>query len=435
MLRKWKWMVVFVVAVMLAACIPFGVKVWRWGIREVFEHFTYRPRFLRSIPESNGIPRLYINTKSGIMVKTKDSYVDADYAIYLEGGLVQHGEIGVKGHGNTTWDKPKKSYMCKFDEETSVLGLPAAKKWILLNPYNDKSLVRNDYAYHIASTIYTNMKWTPHLVDVEVVMNDRFLGVYQLAEKVDLGPGRVDVGPGGVVMEFSRREDPYLQTDHAYMMFKDPRKHLPKGQIEAWTEVIERFEENLYAPDFGSYRRYFDVPSFIDWYLVNEFTKNHDAAYGGSTYWYYDPADDVLHFGPVWDFDISCGNIDYDGCEKTDGFFINQFPYFRRMIQDPGFQEELRARWNETKEQLMAETRSYIPEHVAYLSKATKWNYTVWKTLGVDIWPHADAGDTYEEQIAYLENWLEERYVWMDKAINEGDLTIVHKGQVDRSDR
>ena len=105
------------------------------------------------------------------------------------------------------------------------------------------------------------------------------------------------------------------------------------------------------------------------------------------------------------------------------------------MIQDPGFQEELRARWNETKEQLMAETRSYIPEHVAYLSKATKWNYTVWKTLGVDIWPHADAGDTYEEQIAYLENWLEERYVWMDKAINEGDLTIVHKGQVDRSDR
>ena len=73
MLRKWKWMVVFVVAVMLAACIPFGVKVWRWGIREVFEHFTYRPRLLRSIPESNGIPRLYINTKSGIMVKTKES--------------------------------------------------------------------------------------------------------------------------------------------------------------------------------------------------------------------------------------------------------------------------------------------------------------------------------------------------------------------------
>ena len=164
---------------------------------------------------------------------------------------------------------------------------------------------------------------------------------------------------------------------------------------------------------------YFNIPSFIDWYLVNDSTKNHDAAYGGSTYWYYDPDDDMLTFGPVWDFDISCGNIDYDGCEKTDGFWINQFPYFARLCEDPLFIQAVKDRWNETKDQLMAETRSYIPQHVAFLSEATKWNYTVWKTLGVDIWPHADAGDTYEQQISYLQDWLEARYVWMDAAINE----------------
>lgn len=418
MRQKRKWLLVAVSFLVLVLCIPFGVKCVRWGIGEVREHFPYRPRLLSSIPLSNGIPRLYVNTKTGVMVKTKLHYVDADYAFYVDGERVMQGTFGIKGHGNTTWDKPKKSYMFRFDEDTSVLGLPAARKWILLNPYNDKSLVRNDYAYHIADVVYTNLKWTPHLIDVEVVMNGSFLGVYQLAEKVSVGKGRVDVPPGGVVMEFSRAEAPYMRTEHAYMMFKDPKKNLPEGQIEKWEAVIRSFESHLYAPDFGSLRDYFDIPSFIDWYLVNEFTKNHDAAYGGSTYWYYDPDDDMLTFGPVWDFDISCGNIDYDGCEKTDGFWINQFPYFARLCEDPLFIQAVKDRWNETKDQLMAETRSYIPQHVAFLSEATKWNYTVWKTLGVDIWPHADAGDTYEQQISYLQDWLEARYLWMDAAIN-----------------
>ncbi len=207
------------------------------------------------------------------------------------------------------------------------------------------------------------------------------------------------------------------------MLFKDPKKNLPKGELEKWKEVVLHFEQELYSPGFGSYRECFDVASFIDWYLVNEFTKNHDAVYGGSTYWSYDPGDGKLHFGPIWDFDISCGNIDYDGCEDPEGFWVSGFCYFPRLIEDPLFLKELKDRWNETKESLLAESRSYIPEHVRYLSEAAKWNYTVWKTLGVDIWPHAEAGDTYEAQIAYLQDWIEKRYVWMDKAIEQLEAT------------
>lgn len=59
-----------------------------------------------------------------------------------------------------------------------------------------------------------------------------------------------------------------------------------------------------------------DENSVIDWYIVNEFTKNNDAIFFSSVYIYYNPEDQKLHFGPNWDFDISCGNINYNGCDN-----------------------------------------------------------------------------------------------------------------------
>lgn len=398
-----------------------GIPVGKRAYQEYREHVPYRYISLKRIPEDNGIPRLYINTKTGIMVKTKEHYVDADMAVYVGGEKDKAWEVRIKGHGNTTWDKPKKAYLLRFAKPVSLMGYPAAEKWVLLNPYNDKSLIRNDLAYHLGQEIFTNLHWTPHLTDVEVVMNGKFLGVYQLAEKIDLGTGkgRVEVAPGGTLMEFHKQEDYTITTSRGVRMIsKDPKKNVPSKDFEHWKQVVQDFEDRIYNDDFGSYDEVFDTPSFIDWYLVNEFTKNHDVEYGGSTYWYYDPADDMLHFGPIWDFDISCGNIHYDDCDNPEGFYANRFVYASRLLEDPAFVQRVKDRWNEIKEPLLAETRAYVPEHVAFLAKATEWNYKVWKTLDVDIWPHAHAGETYEEQIAYLVDWLEKRYTWMDAAIN-----------------
>jgi hypothetical protein len=50
---------------------------------------------------------------------------------------------------------------------------------------------------------------------------------------------------------------------------------------------------------------FIDVPSAIDFHLVKEFTKDHDAGFWHSHYFWWDPVvgDGKFHFGPAWDFD------------------------------------------------------------------------------------------------------------------------------------
>ncbi|GHV89367.1 hypothetical protein AGMMS50267_17270 [Spirochaetia bacterium] len=56
---------------------------------------------------------------------------------------------------------------------------------------------------------------------------------------------------------------------------------------------VQAAEDALFSSEFKDtetgYRKYLDVDSFIDWYFVNEITKNPDAQFYSSVYMYYDP--------------------------------------------------------------------------------------------------------------------------------------------------
>jgi hypothetical protein len=66
------------------------------------------------------------------------------------------------------------------------------------------------------------------------------------------------------------------------------------------------FEDALYSDDFADehlgYKRYIDLPSLVDYFIVNELGHNVDG-YRLSTYMYKDrdSIDSLLHFGPLWD--------------------------------------------------------------------------------------------------------------------------------------
>lgn len=49
-------------------------------------------------------------------------------------------------------------------------------------------------------------------------------------------------------------------------------------------------------------------------------------------------------------------------------------------------------------------------------------NFSRWNILGKYVWPNADGyanRNTYESEVAYMQNWLNERIDWLDAAINE----------------
>ncbi|MCS2404190.1 CotH kinase family protein [Bacteroides salyersiae] len=61
------------------------------------------------------------------------------------------------------------------------------------------------------------------------------------------------------------------------------------GERHKWiSDYVNKAEEALLGSNFldetEGYANYFDKVSFVDWYLINEITKNNDACFFSSCY-------------------------------------------------------------------------------------------------------------------------------------------------------
>ena len=105
----------------------------------------------------------------------------------------------VRGRGNTSWKWPKKPCRIDFPDRTSLLGMPAARHWVLLANYPDRTLMRNLVAMKVSSM--TSLAWTPRCVPVELVMNGKHEGSYLLMEKVEVDRNRVNGRPPRIQLQ------------------------------------------------------------------------------------------------------------------------------------------------------------------------------------------------------------------------------------------
>ncbi|CAN0606076.1 unnamed protein product, partial [Ectocarpus sp. 12 AP-2014] len=79
------------------------------------------------------------------------------------------------------------------------------------------------------------------------------------------------------------------------------------------SDYVYQFENALISEDFedsvNGYTAYIDVDSFIDFFILNEISNNIDG-YRLSTFMHKEK-NEKLKMGPVWDFNIAFGNVDY----------------------------------------------------------------------------------------------------------------------------
>ena len=80
------------------------------------------------------IPEIMIEIENHQEVIEKDEYLNATITVHGKGLFpdIPTTTTRIKGRGNSTWGKPKKPYRLKLDTEASILGLGAAKDWVLL---------------------------------------------------------------------------------------------------------------------------------------------------------------------------------------------------------------------------------------------------------------------------------------------------------------
>lgn len=386
----------------------------------------------------SGLPVLEIDTQ-GIIIYQKSEWIRASYSLLDEAGNpLSNGETGIRGRGNTTWDMPKKPYNLNLDSAASLFYMPSQRRFALLANYADKTLLRTSVAFEKLGKIFDNLAWTPKSRHVDLYLNGSYRGVYQLTENVRVDRNRVNInsispsnGDGGFLLEISARlEDEFNFTTKRGVPFNcsspdDNLDRLINGKnltvFDKIKSYIQEVEDVLYSDNFkdetAGWQKYLDAGTFVDWYLVNEITKNNDAIFFSSVYMYYDNVKRKLFMGPLWDFDISLGNIDYNGNDNPAGFWIRGSLWVSRLFEDPYFVSAVKARWNEKKAELNTVSQ-YIDESAAYLRKAQTQNFQKWLILDKYVWPNAEVPGSYSGEIAYLKTWFQKRTEWLDSAIN-----------------
>ena len=376
-----------------------------------------------------GLPIIYVNT-NGVAIDSKEDYVEGVASII--GGenypdLVE-AEMKIKGRGNSTWWQGgvwgKKPYQIKFDDKTEVLNIPKDKKWVLLAELSDKSLIRNKISREMGDI--SRFDYVPKAEYVELFINDQHAGTYLMGQKVEESKNRVNVGDKGYLIEIDQtnridEDDVYFTTDgwskfpSNLFNIKEPSLELNSSEYNLIKNHIINFEEALFGDNFTDanlgYRAFIDLDSFIDWYLINEICKNQDAATYSSIYFNYIPGEKIK-MGPLWDFDLAYGNVDYSNATYPEGFHIKSNPWYKRMFEDPYFNSLVKDRflYYETNLDMLLNKIDLIEK---YLEKSQQKNFEIWPILGQYVWPNPVYYDTHHEEVEHLKDWIEQRMTWL----------------------
>ncbi len=381
-----------------------------------------------SIKYFTGLPIVYVDTEEKKPIDSKDDYVKGTIRIVsnnLNGVPDFEGPMKIKGRGNSTWSMPKKPYKIKFDSKVSLLGEPEDKEWVLLANYADKTQLRNEIAFFIGEI--SALEYTPRTNFVEVVLNGVYNGTYQLGEQLKISKNRVNVGDDGFLLEVDMKavaEDITFKVPHILQKIniKDPEVEVGDEAYNFVVDYMDIVDSVLFSEDFADpingYSKYIDVESFVDWYLINEITKNPDSRFDTSCYMNLS-RNSKLKMGPIWDFDIACGNIDYHvQAADPEGFWINgSVPWYKRLFEDPTFVSLIKERFayfNGKQNEIFAE----INRNAEYLQYAAVENNNKWGTLYNYTWPNNEILGSYQNEVQTMKNWLIRRFEWLNTAIS-----------------
>ena len=426
--------------------------------------------FSQSFTMSN-LPIVVLNTNGKQIVNEPKVMVDMKI-IYNGVGKMNlltdtkydyQGKIGIEFRGSTSQDLfPKKPYGFETWDNAgksinvSVLGLPAESDWIFYPSYNDKTLMNNVFVMKMARDM--GGMYSSRTQYVEMVLDNQYMGVYVLMEKIKRDANRVNVTKiepkdvagnaltGGYIFKIDKTTGsdkegwaskiaPSAGNGKINYLYDTPKAaDLALEQRNYLRAYVDSAEAALMAPNFqdktNGFRRFYDAESFAKMFLINEVTRNVDG-YRISTFFSKDRTSKggKIKAGPPWDYDITLGNADYCQGFSTTGWAYQfgmvcpddfwQVPVlWQRMLSDTAYvtslrREYLRLRagaWNTTK------LHANIDSIATLLSDAQTRNFVKWPVLGQKIWPNpSPVPATYPAQIMAMKTWIAARLNWLDQ--------------------
>lgn len=311
--------------------------------------------------QSANVATMCIDTASGSMKyihAEKGNEETGKIRLYTaDGQLNCSGELAsINGRGNATWlYQEKKPYSFKLSAEADLLNMGVAQKWILLANACDPSNMRNKIVFDFAKE--EGLKYSPDSQWVDLYLNGEYAGLYLLCERNEIHPERVNVSSeNGVLVSMELEERlidqnyPYVKTNAGQTLRIHDPKSVDESTKQEITEVFQSIENAILA-EYGIDRisgkhwsELIDLDSWARKYLVEEIFASNDACFI-SQYFYYDDNEKKVYAGPVWDFDISSGNLYHWEFEEPEAFYANReyvrddqyTPWFYMLYQNEEF--------------------------------------------------------------------------------------------------
>ncbi len=374
---------------------------------------------------------------------------------------IYSGNIGIEIRGASSSGYPQSPYAIETrtatgeNNDVSILGMPSENDWCLLSNFNDRSLARNTLAYKLFEEMGN---YAPRTKLCEVLIDSNYKGIYVFCEKIKRDNNRVDIAKltsadntgdsvtGGYILEqnlwnsSNSFQSSHSPIDHpgfkVHFKYEYPKPDsITLQQKNYIASYVDSLEDALYSSNFTDavtgYRKYLDVKSFIDYFLVNELSRNGDG-FKKSVFFNKDKFSNggKLKAGPVWDFDWAWKNM--YGCsifENLDGsgwaHHINDCPtdnyscgYYIRLLQDSTFSNELRCTYENYRQNILDTTYifGYLDSIRNLVQNAQARHFQKWPILGTSG-PAPEIGaiaTTYAAEIDTLKAWISLRLQWLD---------------------
>ena len=414
----------------------------------------------QNFTDSN-LPIVVIETDGGVAIPDEPKVLATMKIIWHQDGsrnymtdmnnpsfLNYDGRIGIERRGSSSQQasnkKPYGLTTLQADDVTnnnvSLLGMPEENDWILNCLAFDQTGMRDVLSYELSESLG---QYTPCRVYCEVVLNGDYRGLYVFMEKIKADKGRVNVVKmdencnsypevtGGYIVQTDRAgsNNPsawsmptYLSNGwwgyvNATFVYAYPKY----GQITVTQSNYIHGVFNDLALVAGNHNTditsgipsVIDIPSFVDFMLMGEFSSNVDV-YQLSTFFHKDRCG-KLRAGPIWDYNLAYG---YDAFGNRSGYDVWQFdnnnnvgPKFWKDLFDTDlFRCYLAKRWFELTASGMPldydVLMNRIDEIDAWIAEALARDNQRWSLM-----------TQHNQYVNNMKNWIQQRINWLNQNI------------------
>lgn len=359
-----------------------------------------------------------------------------------------------KGHGNSTWARPKRSYKMYLQQKNSLLGMDKCKKWVLLSNVVDDSMMRNKLFTDMAKSC--GLENTMDNAWVDLYVDGEYRGLYLLSEKIDINSENFDIGDleketkalnaeeinsftnyrrelgtyavkgwnipnepenysGGYIIEADYenryKEEPsgFTTLREEYFVIKSPQ-YASAMQAEYIAFFAQEFEDAIASEDGYNahglhYSQYIDMESFAKRYVLDEISKNIDSGYS-SFYCYKPKSENKLYAGPIWDYDTALGNNNGWGDEEMlsdpEGFYVNEHNWAEYLYAQPEFHEQVLYEYGKYFEPYIKKADRIIDDYTKEIEAAADMNDVLWSKTD------------WRKDVEEMEQFLEQRRLFLN---------------------